>query len=987
MIGHKVTKNVEIHNDTGLVYVSGDGETEGSKRHAIDEDTGYEQIQVLEDGIFQPGPLELSNNTLFVGKNASIGGAGHHIITKSGDGHVHFLAHNEVDPITVLATTDTQIPYPFASYTNVEVQPDDTGLWSGTTFAFPSTPPASLLSRKLHLKTGATAATSLVRIRVYQGTDDTGVLIFDQKYPQSLFTANSTISLDLRGYLEFDFGKDYYFKYESDETFSLKTNVGVTKPYYAVDYSLIREDNILQTKPWVSGDTWTLGDYFIDSRKIYVCNVTGVQTGTFASNSTKWNEIGNESEDLWHRVGNYKIELTSDDDVLNVKQVKGPAAQDLLLDTTDGDKFVRMQANTAIEDFFVTTDLTWLGAPAYNSVPTKALRVTGDVLFDGYSNSNVSLDVNGLVITSGTGFVSNFDNLGFRIYDALQPRFAVMAGQTIMASSLNGWNANVTNSGVLIGNGVTQHFHASSSLTGLYSPDASVNLVLTNTLAQIVAPTIDLNDGVRGRVTIDATDSSLVSPDGLKNVVVNNIGIGITGGTFGVAATLAQITTPTFNVIDATRTRISANATDSRIVSPDGQGIFVTDNTGSYIISHQASVFDATTSLTKLYCPDNQFTLTLTNSAITLNDGVRDRIVADTLDSGFVSPDGLNHVLSNNGGITLTSGTNSQLLVHPSWIRSTAITHYVHDGTRDRLLINPSMTTITAPNGGNVLAITDSSILIYDGGLNRFEVDATTSELLSPNGLCKAMVSNTASTLTANTSQLIVGNATLDFNDGTEDRINITNIHSKLFSPDANLNVGVSNSKVMLTGDTDIIGSAIISDALTVGTAGTTTPAHYTYLILARWTGGHNASTGLQFQGGSTASGFRPDWQMDNFYGNLRMFLNSSESYEIQMQNVGTGDMLLHVDGNIAAIGNDGFTSAGHTAEIMLGDANNFIRATNNNMMLIDSPLGIKFSDWTKTDYLMLSAGKIIMAQLPTSDPSVEGELWNSSGTVKVSAG
>jgi len=30
---------------------------------------------------------------------------------------------------------------------------------------------------------------------------------------------------------------------------------------------------------------------------------------------------------------------------------------------------------------------------------------------------------------------------------------------------------------------------------------------------------------------------------------------------------------------------------------------------------------------------------------------------------------------------------------------------------------------------------------------------------------------------------------------------------------------------------------------------------------------------------------------------------------------------------------------------------------------------------------------KVIMANLPTSDPSVDGQLWNSNGTLKVSAG
>lgn len=39
------------------------------------------------------------------------------------------------------------------------------------------------------------------------------------------------------------------------------------------------------------------------------------------------------------------------------------------------------------------------------------------------------------------------------------------------------------------------------------------------------------------------------------------------------------------------------------------------------------------------------------------------------------------------------------------------------------------------------------------------------------------------------------------------------------------------------------------------------------------------------------------------------------------------------------------------------------------------------------TGAVAITPTKIIMANLPTSDPSVAGQLWNDSGTLKVSAG
>ena len=43
---------------------------------------------------------------------------------------------------------------------------------------------------------------------------------------------------------------------------------------------------------------------------------------------------------------------------------------------------------------------------------------------------------------------------------------------------------------------------------------------------------------------------------------------------------------------------------------------------------------------------------------------------------------------------------------------------------------------------------------------------------------------------------------------------------------------------------------------------------------------------------------------------------------------------------------------------------------------------------YTATDVsTIISTIKVLMPNLPTSDPSVAGQLWNSSGDLKISAG
>ena len=53
------------------------------------------------------------------------------------------------------------------------------------------------------------------------------------------------------------------------------------------------EENI--TALYVDGTTYSSGDYCIEGKKIYVCNTTGTQTGTWADNAALWDELGQGS--------------------------------------------------------------------------------------------------------------------------------------------------------------------------------------------------------------------------------------------------------------------------------------------------------------------------------------------------------------------------------------------------------------------------------------------------------------------------------------------------------------------------------------------------------------------------------------------------------------------------------------------------------------------------------------------------------------------
>ena len=283
------SRRIKGSSASGKIYRYGNEYTDGSIRFSTNSETGYTIIEKRINGIWQPASLELGPNTLWVGNNVGVAGIGHHLATEAADGHLHFHAHSEFDGET--STVDTQVVNAYSYTERMVLQPDDTGSWVGQLWESTSMSYANTLSEQIYFKTGSTAATKPIRFQVWQGTDDTGYLIFDQTYTSSDFPADTEIVLDLNGYLEYDYGQNYFNRISSDADFSLKTNQAEDSIWIAVDLSLVREENILQTMGWAPGYDYSEKQYLIYDRKIYVCNTAGVQTGTWESNSDKWDTI------------------------------------------------------------------------------------------------------------------------------------------------------------------------------------------------------------------------------------------------------------------------------------------------------------------------------------------------------------------------------------------------------------------------------------------------------------------------------------------------------------------------------------------------------------------------------------------------------------------------------------------------------------------------------------------------------------------------
>jgi hypothetical protein len=286
-----MTYNASI--DDGKLYVNeGRVDKEGSSRFYIDEYSKVVVVEKLVNGLWQPASFETGPNSVWVGHNVGIAGVGHHLATESSDGHLHFHAHSEYDDNTGLTTSDVQVLNAYNYVENLPFNPDQSNEWSGTQFDYiESQVPFHALIHDATFKTGASAPLAPVRIEVYEDGVDTGTKIFSQLFSHEGWGIEDEQRIKLEGHLEFNAGMTYLIRFSSDETFSMKVNAAGDEPYFLADTSFVVEENLLQTIPYYSGGTYDEGQLLIHERQIYVCTVTGIQTGTFEDNADKWDLI------------------------------------------------------------------------------------------------------------------------------------------------------------------------------------------------------------------------------------------------------------------------------------------------------------------------------------------------------------------------------------------------------------------------------------------------------------------------------------------------------------------------------------------------------------------------------------------------------------------------------------------------------------------------------------------------------------------------
>ncbi len=677
------TTPVSIENPLGFVYITGDADTDGSRRFSINSSNGFALIERRTDGVWQPASLETGSGSVWVGMRVGIGAAGHHIITEDSDGHAHFHAHAKFDGETSISNARIIDAW---QYTAREIiQADNSGSFTGTEFSHVLPVTAHNLMHTAYLQTHTTPAGDTVRLRMWEGTDDTGTQIFDQKYPAAQFPASTEIQLEAVGYVEFESASNYFIKITSPSNFSLKTNAAVTFPWLAANVSDVHEDDILQTTEWVSGDTFALGQWSAQDKKVYVCNVAGVQTGTFASNSAKWDLLGSFVTGDFEATGNASIggDVHVGGDVIVDGTITSQSTENLLVTDShillnNGYQTVAAKTGGVVVNYLPTTTADTVSSGAFvagiaaTSNPTVATVGAATFSQNDLIMINASADNDGLYeVHSHAANILTVRGIGTVATDE-----GFTGNQFIVAASDNATITKV-NVSVLCSDDDGEWRQGKGAVTPITFVDVGDDLweISGDTLQNLSGPTqFTFNDGTTDRIDINgntfirsSTGNSTLSlySDGGSAIqdatrarlnIHNSITqlFSQTGASqLNLNGGLAEFLGTIFRFNDGTSNRIEFTGSTSYLRSPDGAKYFQLDDTTTGLIRNGRFAFRSIADSTWIRDVGTNAQIILENGFTFSRDYTVYQIKADATDTRLVSPDENNNVIVSNAGVSI----------------------------------------------------------------------------------------------------------------------------------------------------------------------------------------------------------------------------------------------------------------------------------------------------------------------------------------------
>lgn len=253
MSKHSKSPDVTKNNSFDVIYVKGNEVTDDSKRLRYESAGDVIQIEGRFAGAWQKTRLSVAPSSLLLGPDLGLSTAGAHFVTERADGSNKTLyPHMPINNDNLSGTSGNLInPILGEKLIRIPFVPDDRGEFIGTYFQeAPILSPGDTLVTKAYYKVGSVAATKPIRIRVWEGPDQSGPLVWDFNYSAGVWgPANTEIEIITGGWLEFQADTLYNILYTSDEPFSVITNIEVDSAWsyldvYPIDHIDVLQDNM-----------------------------------------------------------------------------------------------------------------------------------------------------------------------------------------------------------------------------------------------------------------------------------------------------------------------------------------------------------------------------------------------------------------------------------------------------------------------------------------------------------------------------------------------------------------------------------------------------------------------------------------------------------------------------------------------------------------------------------------------------------------------
>lgn len=206
--------------------ISGDSDPDGSIRWVFTPGDDVSHIEAKENGVYNDTGLRLGPGSLEVGRDLFIGAAASFVRTTNPsiiDGHSEaLLPHIPFDddgtgfphtPITDKLTTDV-----IFSGAVSEV--------SGTIIGQVFVSTISRMIKTIFHEVGTVGASAPITYSIYVGTDNTGFLVERELIPTADAAANTTLTIPFNFEQGLRANTTYFIELVSDNSFTLKTDVG-----------------------------------------------------------------------------------------------------------------------------------------------------------------------------------------------------------------------------------------------------------------------------------------------------------------------------------------------------------------------------------------------------------------------------------------------------------------------------------------------------------------------------------------------------------------------------------------------------------------------------------------------------------------------------------------------------------------------------------------------------------------------------------------